>query len=100
MPKGKILTGKKTPAKPAAKPARRPQLDKMGPNQGFNVTGKTKTGKNILVSESGIGKRNADYAYYSNPANKQQILKEERVRTTAGKNSIYANRNYDRKGGK
>jgi len=100
MPKGKILMGKKTPAKPAAKPARRPQLDKMGPNQGFNIIGKTAAGKNIKTLETGIGIRNAQNAYYGNPVNKQQILKEERVRAKAGANSIYANRNYDRKGGK
>jgi hypothetical protein len=72
----------------------------MGPKGGMNVIGKTATGRNVITSESNIGVRNANYAYFKNPANKQQILKEERVRAKAGANSIYKNRNYDRKGGK
>jgi len=52
------------------------------------------------ISGKVADRMNADFAYDNNPANTKAMLKRERVQTTAGKNSIYANRNYDRKGGK
>lgn len=58
--------------KPASKPTRRPQLDKMGPGENFMPSGKFYNGVALDISPSGADSRNASYAYNRNPANKMK----------------------------
>ncbi len=117
MPKGKILMGKKTPA---AKAARRPQLDKMSPGEGTTKGKYTSTysaydptvgpytfsrTKGYTISGKKADQRNAEYAYENNPVNIDRNKRKGRVTMTSGsvdRTRYFGDRNqtYKRSGGK
>jgi hypothetical protein len=104
MPKGKISMGKKSPAKPTAKAPRRPQLDKMGPGEGYSMTtaryylGNDMMGKpRYLTARERISGARADQYNAEDAYNTNKSVAAFRARTVA---TSRVKTKTDRKGGK